>query len=359
MRFIQYAGRDIQPVVLCKTGLKGMLSDRFENEGVPVWAIKQGYSSFLGIRRIYKFLKEIQPHVVCDMTGNFSGIIMMISWIAGVEKRITFYRSASYDFKISTLTRIYVTIVRKMGFYFSTDILFNSIAGKKFFYPHLDDARMRVIYNGINVHVSLDNLTKESARAKIGIPAKSFVVGHMGRLNYAKNHDCILEVASRLVREDPNVYFVLAGKDVPSLYRDIPVELRKQILLLNHQNDVKSLLFSFDVFFFPSVTEGQPNALLEAMAIGLPIVASDIPSIKECTPLDFHPKLIPANDREQFYNVLRMIKEGKLSTELYALKEFATKRFDMRVRFDEFLEVLKGESFTKEHSKHEKISNEF
>lgn len=340
LRLITFAGQRLNASVLCKTGVKGKMAPAFEEKGIPVSAIKQGYFNPFGALRIYRFINSYAPDVVCDMTGNFSGIVMLIAWLSGVSKRITFYRSASHDFKVTFFTNAYNVAVKKSGFVFSTDILFNSAAGKQFFYGSIADARMKITYNGIQVADGAPNKSRKRVREELAIPDEAFVVLHMGRLNYAKNHECILEVAESLTLNDKQIYFVLAGKDVRSLESQISPASAAQIRLLDHQTDVRSLILAADLFFFPSLTEGQPNALIEAMVEGLPIIASDIPAIRECTPESFHPRLTSPNDRERFTKLIHEIHHREQDRSAFMLDRYARQEFDAIRRFGEVLKVF-------------------
>jgi len=91
------------------------------------------------------------------------------------------------------------------------------------------------------------------------------------------------------------------------------------------------------LLFSPSVTEGQPNALIEAMVMGLPFVASDIASIRE-TVGDGYPQYPPL-DVDALADAIEtkyLVREGR---EL-GMQKVMVERFDYRVRFDEFYRVL-------------------
>ena len=116
--------------------------------------------------------------------------------------------------------------------------------------------------------------------------------------------------------------------------------LAGKVLLLGYRRDVKELLAAFDLYYFPSVTESQPNALQEAMARGVPVLASDIAPIKECVPPDFRQKLVSPTDVntasqriEQLYLNRDMLKE-------YVLTDWAREMYSESKRFKQMLEEL-------------------
>src|SRR5690625_5429509 len=75
--------------------------------------------------------------------------------------------------------------------------------------------------------------------------------------------------------------------------------LEKKIKVFENRDDIPRFLQTLDCYFFPSITEGQPNALIEAMIIGIPSIASNIPSIKETTPSEIHSYLKDPLDAER------------------------------------------------------------
>jgi glycosyltransferase involved in cell wall biosynthesis len=143
------------------------------------------------------------------------------------------------------------------------------------------------------------------------IPLDKYIVGHVGRFTDAKNHSVILDVCEKITKENSDIHFVLRGSDTENLKPRIDeLGIGENITLLGYQKDIPRVLKSFDVFFFPSLTEGQPNALLEAMFTGLPFVASDIEPIKECVPKEYHKYLSNPNDVDSFvkniYNIYHL-----------------------------------------------------
>ncbi|NHW59111.1 glycosyltransferase family 4 protein, partial [Escherichia coli] len=93
-------------------------------------------------------------------------------------------------------------------------------------------------------------------------------------------------------------YFVLCGKEVDTSLKDSLVQknLQEKVKLLPFRKDVVKVLNSSQLFYFPSYTEGQPNALIEAMVAGLAFVTSSIDPIKETVSTDFHHLLVEPDD---------------------------------------------------------------
>ena len=303
LRFLRFNAGSSYNIVWCKSGTTGALYEAYKKITDEIILLPLGYFSLMEYVRLYRYLRSNHVDTICDFTGNFAGIPLMFSFFAGVKKRIAFYRSSTNHFKETPFRLFYNYVVKKMVCIFSTKILSNSFAALDFFFPNWKNnpVSYKVIYNEVvaSFASTVNDLRKE-VRAKLGIPQYAFVIGHVGRYNVAKNHRTIIDVANHLCHKYLDVFFVLVGKDTDTCLSEIvqSMGLSSQIKLLGYRNNVQDLLASFDIFYFPSLTEGQPNALIEAMVSGLPILASDIMPIKETVPERMYTGLVPATDVE-------------------------------------------------------------
>ena len=197
------------------------------------------------------------------------------------------------------------------------------------------------IYNGMDMK-KLSQQGKKQLLQEFSLPSDAFIVGHTGRCNEAKNHDTILKVASELCHRHKDIHFVLVGKGVREKYEMIVQQmgLDGQIHLLGYRSDVLRILPLFDLYYFPSLTEGQPNALIEAMATGLPFVASDIASIKESVPVEMYSLLLSPCDAEKAVKVIERIYKGEVNRDKYRCKEWAQKCFNADDLFAKFRKEL-------------------
>lgn len=138
----------------------------------------------------------------------------------------------------------------------------------------------RTVANGLDVPSFVTKLrTRNDARTALGIPEHAFVFGTVANAYATKALLPYLDVAAKILNEDQKTLCVILG-DGPELdalktKRDA-LGLHDRILLPGHRDDAGSLYPAFDVFVLPSKKEGMPWTLLEAMASGLPSVASDV-----------------------------------------------------------------------------------
>ncbi len=121
-------------------------------------------------------------------------------------------------------------------------------------------------------------------KASLGISPSARLIGSVGRLDPVKGHNYLVEAFVILAPRFPDLHLALVGDGelVPELRsRAEDLGLSDRILFLGWREDVPDLLHAFDLFVFPSLSEGMGRALVEAMAGGRPIVASRVSSIPE------------------------------------------------------------------------------
>jgi glycosyltransferase involved in cell wall biosynthesis len=170
----------------------------------------------------------------------------------------------------------------------STHICAVSVSTREFLIgcEGIDPARVSVVYNGTDPERFRKPTpeAKAAARRKFGLPEGAKVVGGVGRLNYQKNFPLFLDVAARIRRKDSNVAFVLAG-DGPER-RALEAQTRSlglgdAVRFAGLVPDMTTLYPAIDLLLMPSRFEGLPLALLEAMAMEIPAVASAVDGIAE------------------------------------------------------------------------------
>lgn len=343
LRFLTHYKEDFNAFVICKSGERGKdLVNDFEHLGVTIVSLRLGYFNLFGYLKLYKFLKKEEFKSICDFTGNFAALPLLIAKLTDIKKRVAFYRGSTNHFKEDFLRLAYNKTLNRLIPLVSTSILANSKAALNFFFKKKwnDNPKYEVIYNGIDASKFL--ATNENLRVELNIPSGAFVVGHVGRYNEAKNHKTIIEVAVQLCKLDSNSFFIFCGKDTDIRLKErVTLEgLEKQIKLLGLRNDVVKVLNTLDCFYFPSLSEGQPNALIEALIAGLPFVASNIEPHKETIPKSHQNQLIDPLNIVEAKNKILEIKSNKMFAESLILKSWAIEKYNAGMLFEKFKEKL-------------------
>ena len=145
-----------------------------------------------------------------------------------------------------------------------------------------DPARLRLIYNGLALDEFAPRHRGMELRASLGIPAEAPLVGMIAQLAPWKRHDVFLEAASRVAAAMPACHFLLVADDVfddqPGRLASLKAQaqqmgLSDKIQFLPFGQDVANLMESLDVLMHPASHEPLGRVVLEAMAMGKPVVA--------------------------------------------------------------------------------------
>jgi len=140
--------------------------------------------------------------------------------------------------------------------------------------------KTEVISNGINLTPFQSDLCTDYVRTNMGVQKDDFVLATVGRLYRVKNLEMQIRLVRYLKTYIPNIKLVIAARILPyaETLRSLAeqLEVSERIVFLGLRKDVPDLLRASDIFLLTSYTEGASLAILEAMAAGLPVIASDV-----------------------------------------------------------------------------------
>jgi glycosyltransferase involved in cell wall biosynthesis len=179
--------------------------------------------------------------------------------------------------------------------------------------------RVSVVLNGIDPNVfRRDPRRAEKVRMDLGLSPDEFVIGCVGRLGPEKRFDLVIETFADLVARRPQLRLLIAGDGglAPEL-RSLVTRLRLDNVcrLLGHTTDIVGLHHAFNLFVQGSDHEGTPNAVLEAMAMGTPVVATDAGGTRELAEPDVHALIVPVGNRERLAAAIERVIDDPASTQ--------------------------------------------
>ena len=163
-----------------------------------------------------------------------------------------------------------------------------------------DPNRITVILNAIDPdQFRRVGTAREAARMRLGITPDEVVAGAVGRLEQQKRFDLLIDAVAALAPRWPRLRLVIAGDG--SLRGSLQAQIERLGLsgicrLLGHRTDITELHHAFDLFVQSSEYEGTPNAVLEAMAMETPLVATDAGGTREIAWPDVHGLIVPIQD---------------------------------------------------------------
>ncbi|MBO4491396.1 MAG: glycosyltransferase [Lentisphaeria bacterium] len=342
LRFLQFYGVE-GCTCFCALNIGGALEEKYRRLGVNLVFQRFSYVNPFTWIPFMTYLQRHKPDIICDFRGDFAAVALTIARLCGVRYRICWYRHSSHLFTPHWWNLAYSFVCNRLIRWNGCRILSNSEAALDFYHPYWRKrpGRFRVIRNGISKDWVWKG-TREESRDALHLPQEAFVIGHTGNFRPPKNHKTILAVAIELCRRHSRIHFVLCGKNVPENCASAVEQagLTGQIHLFSHIPDVNRMLKALDIFYFPSVTEGQPNALIEAMVSNIPVCSSNIAAIGECVPAEIRPDLLPPQDVDAAVKYLEECCLHPEKMDRLRCGEWAARAYDAEKCFLQFQEEL-------------------
>ena len=294
VRVLQTRYRDAFHVVVCSVGQGGPLQADFERTGARTVVYRKcgKYDVSLAVK-VARLMREERIDVL-QSTLFYADVIgaLAAKWI-GLEN-ILFWDANTQEnaFKHVLAYRVAGKWARRV--IAVSGALRESIIRER----HLSESKVRVVHYGIDLETYAYR-ERSSLRDELELRRSDPVIGTVARLGYEKNQGDLLVAAAGIRKTFPKAHVVLAG-DGPERSaleaRAGELGLGHNVHFLGFRRDVRNILNGLDVFVLPSLYEGFPNAVLEAMACGLPVVATNVGGTSEavihgCTGL-----LVPPSD---------------------------------------------------------------
>lgn len=166
----------------------------------------------------------------------------------------------------------------------------------------LVSSKLKTIYNGIHF---LEKLSS-NFRSEFKIPYDAVLIGNVGNLYPVKGQKYLIRAFSELLRTcKADVYLVLVGRggerdNLLGLVDELGIA-KGRVLFTGFRNDVQNIMNALDLYVQPSLTEGHPIAVLEAMTLGVPVIASSVGGIPEIIGHDSYGKLVIPASWEDLY----------------------------------------------------------
>ena len=280
---------------------------------------------------------------------------------AGIPVILSTVHYSLYNYPVGRLRKRIYAFLDKVSSY-SCDKLIcvsNAVANDLIVKSRINARKIKVIYNGIELDRFSRHQDISSFKAKFGLLETQRIIAIVGRLTYAKGHRYLLEAIGRLVESFPDIRCLIVG-DGP-LREELKVYAQKlgimqNCIFMGTRDDVAQILSMLDIFVLPSVSEGLPFVLLEAMAMQCAVVATNIGGINELVEDGRTGILVPPGDNQALAAALKeLLQNRKKAQSLAACARLEVEqRFTLQRTLKETQEVY-DECMNK---KDKKISNE-
>ena len=216
--------------------------------------------------KFYKIAKTVNPDII-HVWGNMVAIYAIP---AKVLLNIPLINNQITDAPIIVKGGL---LSYKLTFLFSDLIIANSKAGIKSYNAPVN--KSKVIYNGFNFDRIKYLVDSVEIRKQHNIQT-NFVIGMVASFSYKKDYTTYIRSAISILKQRNDVTFLCIGSGNDTFFRElIPEEFRKYIKFLGKQDDVESIMNICDIGVLSTYTEGISNSLMEFMALGKPVIATN------------------------------------------------------------------------------------
>lgn len=258
--------------IICCLNEKGSLAEGLEKVGIDVIALnKRGKFDFSVVNRLADIMKVHSVQIVhthlwgANLWGRIAAKKAKVPVVIAHEHGIELYRGFVH------------ALCDKFLYQNTSALLFVSEASQKLFLSKVkvNPAKCRVIYNGVDT-----TRFRLLPRTK----AKDLTLVSVGRMVKEKGFEYLLKAMVAVGTSRPRATLTLVG-DGPQYTRLTQIKdalnLNGRVVFLGTQDTISEILSQADIFVLPSIKEAVPLSILEAMASGLPVIATDVGGVKE------------------------------------------------------------------------------
>ena len=322
LRYVDQDRFDIKPILLIRPWEEAPYFAReikrlgYDYETVPV-ALKpmsNGRDHFRLPRVAYRFYSILrkEPFDLVHTHGYFADICgLPIAKMLGIRTLSTCHGFISNDNKLKVYNKLDICALRLC----KTIIAVSDDIKSELVRSGIRDSRISVIPNAVNSNLDQDELLvfRHKKRNSLDIEPDDFVVGYLGRLSKEKGLNYLIKAIEELRDEMVPVKLLIVGDGperhaLEQMVKD--KELDSCVIFAGFQADIENWLTTLDVFVLPSLTEGTPMALLEAMAIGVPVIASAVGGVPKVVKDRYNGLLITSGSPQAIQEGIKLLKNN-------------------------------------------------
>lgn len=213
---------------------------------------------------------------------------------------------------------------------------------------------LSVIHNGVDVDAfsllnSKSNFSELNIKNELGIPSDAKVIGSIGRLSAEKGYDYLLKAAQRLVNSyESKVVFLLLGEgkmedELKNLVNELGIT--SKVVFSRYRSDIPQIMSIIDVYVSSSLTEGFPISVIEALAAGKPVVATNVGGVPDLIKDGSTGLLIPPGNSEALVNSITQLLDNEAMAKQFgdAGRELVRKNYSvktMAAKYEDIYETL-------------------
>ena len=308
--------------------------------------------------RLVRFLRQEKPHFVHSHTPKAGIIGMLAAYITGVPVRM--HTVAGLPLMEATgVKRWVLNAVERITYFCSTHVYPNSrgletfILQNKFCTPK----KIKVLGSGSSNGIDTSYFDPEQVtqaqqvalKSELSIEPKDFVFCFVGRLVKDKGVNELIDAFIQISKKHLNAKLLIVGHTEADLDPLLPktlhnIEFNKRIIELGFQKDIRPYLAIADLFIFPSYREGFPNVILQANAMGIPCIVSDINGCNELIKQGENGLIVPTKNSKILKEQMELLLENPnhLKASKAEIRNFIRLNFEREVFWELLLKEYKA-----------------
>ncbi|CAN2040237.1 Glycosyltransferase family 4 protein [Candidatus Magnetomoraceae bacterium gMMP-15] len=291
-----------------QTGPEGSLIEETRSRGISLkiepMLVREinPLKDIIALFRLIRFIKKGKYKIVHTHSSKAGILGRWAAWLAGTPVIIHTVHGWGHNSRQHPLIRAFYILLEKLTLPITDRLIAVSPLDIQ---KGLSDGIGKqndfvVIRSGIELErFGHPKISRDKTRSSLGIPPHAFVIGSVTRLSPQKAPLDFIEAVGIIAKKNPNAWFVIVGdgplrQDVERLANKL--DLKDRLILTGLRRDIPELMAAFDIFVLSSLWEGLPRVLPQAMATGLPIVATNIDGNAEAVIDRLNGLLTPPSD---------------------------------------------------------------
>ncbi len=310
------------------------------------------------VLKLYFFLKKTKPFIVHTHTPKAGIVGMLASKLAGIPHRLHTVAGMPL-LEQAGFKRMVLNFVEKLTYSCATKVYPNSFKLRDVIIKneYCPPTKLKVLANGSSngidtsyfdaTHFSEDQ--KSSLKQDLGIKSSDFVFIFVGRIVSDKGINELVSAFSEIQEYKTDLKLLLVGpyeQELDPLKEETlnQINANKSIFSVGYQDEVRSYFAISDCLVFPSYREGFPNVVMQAGAMGLPSIVSDINGCNEIIEDTKNGYIIPVRDKEAVKETLIRILENQeeYSKMQQNAREMIVSRFDQKIMWESILQEYRN-----------------
>jgi len=305
------------------------LGTALKEQGVPVTMLRHRSNGFLStLRDLLRLIRERRVAILHTHEFFMNSLGLVASRLTGVPLVATAHGKSYYADRLRRRVAY-----RLVGRYASRMVAVSEDV-KRFLEQRagVSSDRIVVVPNGVPVHDPPSYERVSKLRKDLDLNEHTRVIGTVGSLYPVKGHTYLIDAAVPVVRRFPDVVFLVVGRG--GLRDELEAQAQRlgvasRFHFLGHREDVRDLLGVCEVFVLPSLSEGMPLSILEAMAAGIPAVATRVGGVPEVIEDGKAGILVPPADSHALAKgIATLLEDRTLATKMgNSAREVVARRF--------------------------------